>query len=58
MATNDTVIRNHSQLKKFRNSKCVKCGKPFVLNDTIHTTTSTRNGRKRYHKKCWESKYH
>ncbi|MCH9042093.1 MAG: hypothetical protein IIB80_08065 [Thaumarchaeota archaeon] len=58
MASHDTTIQNHSELKKFRNAKCEKCKKSFVINDMIHTTTGTKQGRKRYHKKCWDSKYH
>ena len=57
MVNNDTVIRNHSQLKIFRNSKCAKCKKSFAINNTIHTVTNSRNGRKRYHKKCWIDKH-
>jgi len=58
MANHDIIIQNHTQLKRFRNTKCEKCGKSFVINDTIHTTVKTKQGKKRYHKKCWDSKYH
>ena len=57
MVMQDIVIRTFSQLKRFKNKKCHKCEKYFVLNDTIHPST-TRIGTKRYHKKCWESTYH
>lgn len=60
MATNqDITIKNHSQLKRFRNAKCEKCKKSFVIQDTIHTVTNKKQARRRrYHKKCWDSKYH
>jgi len=58
MANHDIIIQNHSQLKRFRNAKCDKCKKPFVIKDMIHTISNPRQGRKRYHKKCWDSKYH
>ena len=39
MAHHETTIKDHSSLKKFRNTKCTTCGKKFIINDTIHTTT-------------------
>ena len=34
--------------------QCTTCGKKFIMNDTIHTTTS-KQGTKRYHQKCWDT---
>jgi len=46
--------RDHTKaLAKIKSRK-----KPFVIKDMIHTTSNPRQGRKRYHKKCWDSKYH
>jgi len=58
MANHDIQIENHSQLKGLKNAKCEKCGKSFVIKDTIHTTSNPSHGRKRYHKKCWDLKYY
>jgi len=57
MANSEVVIRNYTQLNKYKNKKCEECGKCFVMNDIVHTTTGTRQSRKRYHKECWDSKF-
>jgi hypothetical protein len=57
VANHETTINDHSALKRFRNAKCTTCGKKFIMNDTIHTTTS-KQGTKRYHQKCWDTKYY
>lgn len=57
MVKQDIKIQTYSLLKRFKNKKCEKCEKFFVLNDTIHTTTARKIG-KRYHIECWESSYH
>lgn len=58
MVNHETTVNDHSTLKRFRNAKCITCSKKFVMNDTIHTTTSSKLGTKRYHQKCWDSKYY
>jgi len=55
VANHETTIKDHSALKRFRNAKCATCGKKFIMNDTIHTTSS-KQGTKKYHQKCWDTK--
>ena len=45
-------IKINEILHESLSGQCAKCKKSFAINDTIHTITNPRNGRKRYHKKC------
>jgi len=54
MANADFIIVDRFQERAYRNRRCAKCGKSFVMGDKGHSHT-TRQSRKVYHKKCWES---
>ena len=57
MTHRDIIIYNKSLETRYSRVSCEECGKYFVLNDVIHTT-STRRYRTAYHKKCWDFKFH